>query len=97
EALELADNRETAIDLVLTDLAMSGGSGQELARTMRAVRPGVRILYMSGYASPAVGNGELVEGALCIQKPFVPQELARKVREALDAPWPKDAGGEHRS
>ena len=89
EALNLAAERDGPIDLVLTDLVMRGGSGQELAQTLRLLQPGVRVLFMSGYASQSVArNGDLVEGAGFIQKPFVAPELARKIREALDAPWP---------
>jgi CheY-like chemotaxis protein len=94
EALALAE-RDGAIDLVLTDIVMRGGSGTDLARRLRHLRPTVRIVYMSGYASQSVArNGELVEGAGFIQKPFVAPELARKVRETLDAPQPMETGVE---
>lgn len=58
--------------------------GSELAGRLRATRPGLRVLYMSGYAKDMnVPRGADGPGPTFLQKPFTPQDLAGKVREAL--------------
>jgi len=60
-------------------------NGNELSQRIRAMRPSVRKLFMSGYTSNAISHhGVLEPGVAFIQKPFNRQELARKVREVLD-------------
>lgn len=84
EALELAQRHEGAIDLLLTDVMMPGMGGAELARRMLAQRPGVRVLFMSGYSPEAVAKqGVLVPGTTLLQKPFTVDELVRRVRQIL--------------
>jgi CheY-like chemotaxis protein len=84
EALEVARASTGPIHLILTDLVMPDMSGSELASGVLALRPGVRVLYMSGYTDDSVvRNGLLAQGRLFLQKPFTPKTLARKVREAL--------------
>jgi len=62
-------------------------SGTELAGHAAAMRPGLPVLFMSGYADAAVmGDGPLAVGANFVQKPFTAERLGRKVREALDRP-----------
>jgi PAS domain S-box-containing protein len=82
EALALATHHEAAIDMVVTDLVMPGMSGQELVTHLRRLRPGVRVLLISGYAPPASITAPF------LQKPFTPRSLAREVRRILDAPSP---------
>jgi len=85
EALDVIRAHPTAVHLVLTDVVMPGGSGQEVARQVAARSPGVTTLFMSGYSDDAIINhGALTPGALFLQKPFTPESLSRRVREALD-------------
>jgi len=83
EALKLISSHAGPLDLVVTDLAMPGMNGTELARKVRDRMPGIELLYISGYAEELRQSGEIDE-ARFLQKPFTPQSLARKVREMLD-------------
>ena len=69
---------------MLTDVVMPNMSGPELANRLAKLRPGIKVLFMSGYTDDViVHQGVLDEGAEFIQKPFSPRELAGKVREVL--------------
>jgi two-component system cell cycle sensor histidine kinase/response regulator CckA len=84
-ALEMARAHQGDLQLLVTDLVMPGMTGRELAEALAAVRPSVRVLYMSGYTDDAVvRHGVLAEGMPYLQKPFAPDALAHKVREVLD-------------
>jgi two-component system, cell cycle sensor histidine kinase and response regulator CckA len=86
-ALEVAGAHPEAIDLLLTDLVMPGMTGRELASALSAERPGLRVLFMSGYTDDAViRHGVLGAGMPYLEKPFTPEPLFRKVRAVLDAP-----------
>jgi CheY-like chemotaxis protein len=87
QALALSEGGAAAIDIVVTDVIMPGMSGRELVTQLSAARPGLRILYMSGYTDNAIAHrGILDEGTHFIQKPFTMRALAQKVRDVLDAP-----------
>jgi PAS domain S-box-containing protein len=85
EALAASRSHEGPIQLLLTDLVMPRMSGRELARQVAALRPGLKILYMSGYTNEAVEHhGVLEPGAEFVQKPFTAEGLLRKARRILD-------------
>jgi PAS domain S-box-containing protein len=72
------------VDLLFTDVVMPGMSGRELAEQARAMRPGLRVLYTSGYTQDAiVHDGRLDEGVQLLSKPYRRDELARKLREVI--------------
>ena len=85
-ALRVAERHPGVIHLALTDVVMPGISGRELVRQLAAIRPGVKVLYISGYSDEAIKqHGVLDPGTAFLQKPFTPDRLAGKVREVLDA------------
>jgi len=89
EALERVADGGEGIDLLLTDVVMPGLSGLDLAQRLRRRQPGLRVLFMSGYAdSPLLRAGLAAEGAGFLQKPFSAEVLERRVRDLLDAPPP---------
>ncbi len=98
QVMEFANGREALgrlrhvrgpVHALVTDVVMPGMSGIELARQLAEGRPGMRILYLSGYTDDLVERqGVLQPGRAFLQKPFTPDTLLRKVRELLDASAP---------
>jgi len=85
QALSMSGSYSGHIHLMVTDVIMPGASGRELAQKITALRPGIRVLYMSGYTDNAiVHHGVLDEGVAFIEKPFTPDRLLHKVREVLN-------------
>ena len=86
EALAL-NRAESRVDLLITDVVMPGMGGRRVAEVIRATRPHLRVVYMSGYTdSSIVDHGLLEPGVTFVQKPFTTDTLLRKIREVLDAP-----------
>ncbi len=86
DALELAGGFPGHIDLLLTDVVMPHMQGSDLAPLLVASRPDLRVLYMSGFAQPAlVANGTLAPGLALLDKPFTEPALLARVREVLEA------------
>lgn len=75
------------IDLLVTDLIMPGGmNGRELAERMQARHPALRVLYTSGYTADIIGrHGMLEPGVDFLPKPYIPAELARRIRASLES------------
>lgn len=86
-ALELAALHAGPIDLLITDIVMPGINGKELADRVNAIRPGIKVLYMTGYTDQAiVHRGTLADGAVLLQKPFSLSTLASKLRDIFSVP-----------
>ena len=86
EALRLLHDPEVRVDLVITDVVMPGLSGRDLGERLAREHPDIPVVYTSGFTDEdVIRRGMLEEGRPFLQKPFTPHELARAVREALDA------------
>ena len=87
EALRIANEHTGPINLLLTDIKMPKMNGRELAERLMPLRPGVKVLYISGHTDSATVNEmALQRGANFLQKPFTPDRLTTKVRKVLDSP-----------
>jgi PAS domain S-box-containing protein len=85
EALRAAGSHLRDIAVVVTDVVMPVMGGRELVTQLRAMRPELKVIFTSGYASdPNTAQHARAAGAVFIQKPFVPSMLRRTVREVLD-------------
>ena len=77
--------RAPTFNLLLTDVVLPEMSGMHLAQRATKLRPGLRVVFMSGHIDPRAGHAALPAGAVLLRKPFPPDELARVVRRGLDA------------
>jgi CheY-like chemotaxis protein len=85
-AVAVAEEPATRIDLLVTDVVMPEIGGAELAARLKGIRPGLKVLYISGYTDDAIlRNGFTTSSLGYLQKPFAPVTLARRVRQILDA------------
>jgi CheY-like chemotaxis protein len=85
EAILRFEQRDAPIQLVLSDMVMSGLDGRQTIDRIRELEPTTRVLYMSGYVDGAIiRSSELGPGTGFIQKPFSGDELGVRVRELLD-------------
>ena len=84
-ALALAAHHDGDLDVVLTDVVLPEMDGRDLADRIRALRPSIRVVFMSGYAPGMLTDrGVLAQGAAFLQKPFPLHQLARRLRQVLD-------------
>jgi two-component system cell cycle sensor histidine kinase/response regulator CckA len=87
EALMICQQYQGPIHIMVTDVVMPNMSGRQLADRLSALRPGIRLLFLSGYTDEAIVHHGVLDGDTpFLQKPFVPDALALKVREVLDQP-----------
>ena len=85
EALQRAKEFAGPIHLLLTDVVMPEMSGPELASQMVSLRPGIKVIFTSGYTDDAIARQGVLDPAVAfIQKPYRPKALARTIREVLD-------------
>ena len=82
DALKLA-RKTDRIDVLLTDVIMPGMTGSELAATLTSERPGLPIVFMSGYSNQILSDGVLDAETLYLPKPFKPQELLELLELAV--------------
>jgi DNA-binding NtrC family response regulator len=87
EALLVASEHKGVIHLLLTDVVMPKLGGADLAKELSRLRPGLRVLYMSGYTNGVITkHGVAGKGIAVIEKPFTTERLSGAVRLALDRP-----------
>ncbi len=92
-ALPILERKTHRIDLMLTDVVMPGMNGRELGKRAQEIRPGLRVLYISGYSRNAVVHqGRLEEGVELMQKPITQIQLAARIRDLLDDQRPGSLG-----
>jgi CheY-like chemotaxis protein len=84
EGLEICQRHPEPIHVLVTDVVMPRLGGHELAARVTALRPGLRVLFLSGYTEEGLGRGGMESATAFLPKPFTPAVLARKVRELLD-------------
>jgi PAS domain S-box-containing protein len=85
EALDLVDREDGTIDMLLSDVVMPGMNGRELSERILAERPTIKVLFTSGYpADTIIRHGIAEANTAYLEKPYLPDELARKVRDVLD-------------
>jgi len=85
DAILLCERSDVKFDLLITDVVMPEMNGRELKERLERVKPGMKVIYMSGYTADVVAHrGILDEGVHFLQKPFTPRSLARKARNVLN-------------
>ena len=86
DACRLVEEQDCVIHLLLTDVILPGMNGKELNERIKAMRPGIKSVFMSGYTANAIARrGFLEKGVAFLQKPFSLISLAKMVRKVLDS------------
>jgi len=100
EAEKICLEYDGVIHLLITDMVMPGLSGNELVQKIAGKRPGMKVLYISGYTDQALQETDIRTGIAFLEKPFTPAALQRRVREVLEgriipssAAWARGSGG----
>lgn len=89
QAIDIAGAFQGRIDLLLTDIVMPGMNGRQLSNQLRAARPGMKVLYVSGYTDEVFGEQGISPGEAFMEKPFDLETLGQKVKQVLrPAPGP---------
>jgi signal transduction histidine kinase/ActR/RegA family two-component response regulator len=95
EALRVAAAHDGPIQMLVTDVVMPRMGGGELAEKLAGMRPGIRVLFVSGYTDDSIiRHGVRERSSAFLQKPFALDAFAARVREVLDAPAPEDAASD---
>jgi len=84
QAIRVAADSAEEIHLLLTDVVMMGMNGHELSQRLINLRPNLKVVFLSGHTSEVLARRGLPDGMAFVQKPFSPDEIAAKVRKALD-------------
>ena len=85
EALSFCEKKDKHIDILLTDVVMPEMSGKDLRDKIKAMRPDIKVLYMSGYTADIIlHHGVIDKGVYFVQKPFSLNDLSRKIRDAVE-------------
>jgi len=85
EGLGLCEAHQGSINLLVTDVVMPELGGRELAEGALKLRPGLKVLFLSGHTQAVILKEGVEKGTAFLQKPFAPIELAPKVRQTLDS------------
>jgi FixJ family two-component response regulator len=86
EAMRLAKEHDGEIHLLVTDVVMPEMNGRDLADSLLACHPNMKSLFMSGYTADVIAHHGVLDAGVCfLQKPFTTQQMAVKVREALES------------
>jgi len=90
EAIAIGERYPAPVHLLFTDVVMPAVRGPALAARLRALRPEIAVLYMSGYTDGTILSRDTIEPhGIFLQKPFTPAVIVRAVRDALDAASPR--------
>jgi CheY-like chemotaxis protein len=90
-ALELLGDAHRKIDLLLSDIVLPGMSGRQLVDQARRIRPGLKVLLMSGYDREHGAAAAGAQGVEVLRKPLAPSVMAERVRAVLDRATPRSA------
>jgi CheY-like chemotaxis protein len=92
EAISVCQSYSDPIDLIITDMVMPKMGGMALTENLKTLRPGIKVLYISGYTDDLAEQQRLANtGVAFLQKPFTPSALACKIRDVLEQKTPAES------